>query len=107
MVDFPSITVYSTYDCKFYDNYRDGDIDEPLKKLKIPLILKVLKPIEAFNNYNETIYMFLKFEIEDFNQFITKYLKRNGAIVSNNNLKKNIFIKYINIIKYEKQMTKS
>lgn len=88
---------YSKYSKSYYVDKIDDEIkkkDKEFDYYKIPIKYLELPPIEKFGNYNETKYMFLKCEYEDYNEFIEKYLKRGDKKVSNYNLEMNIFRRY-------------
>ena len=88
---------YSKYSKSCYVDKIDDKIkkkDKEFNYYQIPIKYLQLPPIENFKNYNEITYMYLKYEYEDYNQFIEKYFKRGDKKVSNYNLENNIFRRY-------------
>jgi len=98
------------YNKGFFINNIDSNINTNFnindKVCNIPLKLKELPPIEYYERYNQTKYVLLKFEILEFNDFITLYLKRitKNYIIPNLNLEYNIAKKYFNIKELEISM---
>lgn len=84
--------------------YKDSNVD--YIRCNIPIKKKELASIESYDNYDETTYILLKFEILEFNDCIDLYLKRinKGYTIPNKNLEKNIARKYLYIKKLELAM---
>jgi hypothetical protein len=84
----------------------NNDSNSCNERLDIPLQIKELPPIEFYERYDATNYILLKFEILEFNDFITLYQKRinKNYTIPNFNLENNIARKYFNIKKLEISM---
>lgn len=98
---------YSRYSKSYYIQNIDDDVkkkDNEYNYYKIPVKYMELPPIEKFEKYNETIYMLLKYEYEEYNEFVEKYFKRGEKKVSNNNLEMNIFRRYNEIKELQLKM---
>lgn len=87
-----------------YDN--NSNCYKEYGRCNIPIKKKELASIESYDNYDETTYILLKFEILEFNDCIDLYLKRinKGYSIPNLNLEKNIARKYLYIKKLELAM---
>jgi hypothetical protein len=80
-------------------NYKPNDIKIKAKYME-------LLPESCFEKYDEIEYIKLKYEILEFNDHITTFLKRKGWNPQNGNLEHNLFIKYENIKNLEQLMQK-
>jgi hypothetical protein len=74
--------------------------------IKIKAKYMELLPESGFEKYDEIEYIKLKYEILEFNDHITTFLKRKGWNPQNGNLEHNLFIKYENIKNLEQLMRK-